>query len=408
LWFDVDRDNIETATRDARRLAAFLVERFALDGDYLLLFVSGAKGFHVRLPTSLWLPEPSLTFNRIARRMAETLAAAVGVIIDDGVYDKVRFFRASNSRHPKTGRHKRRLSFDELLGLSVEAVLKLAECPTPFDVPPTPARNLQAVADWQAAADEFDAGLIVLDYIQRVAPPGDHGDKRGSVDATMNHLRQFADAAVAVVVVSAVGRTKDSKGRSSYAGDGLNLASFRESSELEFGADDGFILAPHAKADDVVILRHLKSRNSETLDIELTFDKRLQRFTPSGPLDTFEEKATGKLQAALGALWDHTDAADDADDVEGWIDAEPQRTHSADAVGLLSVAADGTATSTADPAGCHQRTQGEGIGEGDGRAVQGVEHVHRLHAANAATKRNRRLVGAVPRHSGRHRSDVAD
>ena len=51
----------------------------------------------------------------------------------------------------------------------------------------------------------------------------------------MDFLRQFADAGTAVMVISAIGRTKDSKGRSSYAGEGLNLASFRESSELEFG-----------------------------------------------------------------------------------------------------------------------------------------------------------------------------
>ncbi len=92
-----------------------------------------------------------------------------------------------------------------------------------------PPFNLENIA---ASADAFDAGLIVLDYIQRIAPPGEHGDKRGSVDATMNYLRQFADAGVAVIVVAAVGRTKDRQGRSSYDGEGLNLASFRESSEL--------------------------------------------------------------------------------------------------------------------------------------------------------------------------------
>ena len=56
----------------------------------------------------------------------------------------------------------------------------------------------------------------------------------------MNYLRQFAEAGVGLMVVSAVGRSKDSKGRSSYT-EGLSLASFRESSELEFGADDAFI-----------------------------------------------------------------------------------------------------------------------------------------------------------------------
>ncbi|NLE37718.1 MAG: AAA family ATPase, partial [Pirellulaceae bacterium] len=54
-----------------------------------------------------------------------------------------------------------------------------------------PPFNLENVA---ASADAFHADLLVLDYIQRIPPPGDHADKRGSVDATMNYLRQFADA----------------------------------------------------------------------------------------------------------------------------------------------------------------------------------------------------------------------
>lgn len=39
-----------------------------------------------------------------------------------------------------------------------------------------------------ATADAFGADLIVLDYVQRIAPPGNHADPRGSVDATMDCL----------------------------------------------------------------------------------------------------------------------------------------------------------------------------------------------------------------------------
>jgi len=95
-----------------------------------------------------------------------------------------------------------------------------------------PPFDLENVA---ASADAFKANLMVLDYIQRIPPPGKHNDRRGSVDATMNYLRQFADAGVAVMIVAAVSRQKDTKGRSTY--NALSLASFRESSELEFGAD---------------------------------------------------------------------------------------------------------------------------------------------------------------------------
>src|SRR5207302_3737634 len=134
----------------------------------------------------------------------------------------------------------------------------------------------------------FEAGLIVLDYIQRIAAPGEHGDRRGAVDATMSYLRQFADAGTAIIVVAALARSKDAKGRSSY-GEGLNLASFRETSELEYGADDAFILTPTDDGEGQegpirrVVLKHLKSRHGETRDIPLMFDRPHQRFTPAEP-----------------------------------------------------------------------------------------------------------------------------
>lgn len=152
-----------------------------------------------------------------------------------------------------------------------------------------------------AVADEFDAGMIVLDYIQRIPPPGDHGDKRHSVDATMNHLRAFADAGVAVIVLSAVGRSRDSRGASSY--EGLGLASFRESSELEFGCDDAFILSTD-RSTDAVVLKHLKSRNGSCRDIELAFDRPLQRFTPRNLDIRFDRPDPGgDFQAALAQAW---------------------------------------------------------------------------------------------------------
>lgn len=173
------------------------------------------------------------------------------------------------------------------------------------------------LANVAAAADSFEAGLIVLDYIQRIGAPGEHGDRRGAVGATMDLLRQFADAGVAIIVVAALARQKDSKGRSSYS-EGLGLASFRETSELEYGADDAFILVP---ADDenppddgslLVTLKHLKSRHGETRDLALRFDRRRQRFAPSEPAGGAKAK-NGKLQAKLRELWEGTPAqADDA------------------------------------------------------------------------------------------------
>jgi replicative DNA helicase len=163
------------------------------------------------------------------------------------------------------------------------------------------------LANVAATADDFGAHLLVLDYIQRIPPPGEHGDKRGSVNATMDYLRQFADAGTAVIVVSAIGRTKDSKGRSSYSGDGLNLASFRESSELEFGADDAFILVPGEQEAGTVLLKHLKARHAEPKDLVLAFDRPRQRFTAGGSGGAAPDRC--RVRSELTALWDRTPAA---------------------------------------------------------------------------------------------------
>jgi len=157
-----------------------------------------------------------------------------------------------------------------------------------------------------ATVDEFGGGLVVLDYLQRIKPPGEHADKRGSVDALMDYLRRFADAGCAILAVSAVARTKDRRGRSSYAGDGLGLASFRESSELEYGADTAYVLVPEPDEPEAVTLRCLKHRHGEPVDIELYFERRLQRFRSIEPMPD-----TAIDREKLAELWKTTPAADD-------------------------------------------------------------------------------------------------
>ena len=173
------------------------------------------------------------------------------------------------------------------------------------------------LANVATSADAHRADLLVLDYVQRFVPPGNHADKRAAVNSMMDFLRQFADAGVGLIVVAAVGRTKDKKGRSSYAGDGLNLASFRESSELEFGADDAYILVPSDGDDEAsnvsVTLKHLKARHSQPKDLVLNFDRPTQRFEVATLGQPWNPDG-GRLQSALSAAWANTSPADeDAD-----------------------------------------------------------------------------------------------
>src|SRR5262249_12436599 len=107
-------------------------------------------------------------------------------------------------------------------------------------------------------------------------------------------------------VVAAVARSRDNKGRSSYAGDALGLASFRESSELEFGADDAFILAPDDEDGETVTLRHLKARNGEPCDLRLLFDRRYERCTVEGARPAVDKAG---LQEKLAEAWRQAEAA---------------------------------------------------------------------------------------------------
>jgi len=79
LWFDIDnRDDPAAALDAARKLVRHLLRQYpGLDEDHVLIFFSGARGFHVGLPLP-HAPSPAPAFNAACRRLAEGLAAAAG------------------------------------------------------------------------------------------------------------------------------------------------------------------------------------------------------------------------------------------------------------------------------------------------------------------------------------------
>ena len=140
--------------------------------------------------------------------------------------------------------------------------------------------SLAAIAQ---SADAFGARLLVLDYVQRfVLGTGDPAaDRRGELDSIMSFARKFADAGLAVLIVSAVSRQKGNGG-SNYSG--LNLASFRGTSELEYGGDSCWIL--ERESDDSAApmrLNCVKNRHGDTASLLVHFDRMRQSFTVAGP-----------------------------------------------------------------------------------------------------------------------------
>jgi replicative DNA helicase len=128
-----------------------------------------------------------------------------------------------------------------------------------------------------STAVEQKAGLLVLDYIQRILPKGTTDLRTGMVDA-MNVLREYAMRyEAAIIVISAVSRGSGREG----AYKNLTLGSFRESSELEFGADDAYVLEHDEQTGEGwMVLRHLKPRYGRRKDIRLRFEDEYCRFVP--------------------------------------------------------------------------------------------------------------------------------
>ncbi len=173
VWFDLDRDEssggVEQAIADAGRLIAVLEERFAVPNECLLAFISGGKGCHIGLPTALWMPEGSDTFHLVVREFASRIAAAAGVAIDTGIYDRVRAFRAPNSRHPKTGLHKRFVPPEQFQMLTLEEAMTLASRPAPFELPDMATSFLLPAldAEWRAAADDVTRHQAAMEERRR-------------------------------------------------------------------------------------------------------------------------------------------------------------------------------------------------------------------------------------------------
>jgi hypothetical protein len=204
LCMDIDRNDLEVALNDARRLAACIINRYQVEANSLLIFFSGCKGFHFGLPTAIWSPEPSKTFHRVSRCFAQKLAIIAGVVIDMAVYDKVRLWRAPNSRHPKTGFYKRLLTYPELIEHPLAKILELATSPATFAIPESiTATSDQACIDWSAALvasrqhskakSEMQAGAPKLnrqtvDFINNGASEGERHTRLFSAAANLAEL----------------------------------------------------------------------------------------------------------------------------------------------------------------------------------------------------------------------------
>jgi replicative DNA helicase len=194
--------------------------------------------------------------------------------------------------------------------LTAEALARLA----------TAREELAAIADRLAFAESYDlrtiaadadtheADVLSLDYIQRIRPAAAKEGDRENLDSLVDGLRKMATAGAFVLCISAVSRQRDAKGKATYSD--LGLASFRGSSELEFGCDSAFILDP-ADGTGRTVLKCHKDRHGEPADLPMRFRRKFQRFDSddsNGPATAGDAGNDGdarppKFNAELAGLW---------------------------------------------------------------------------------------------------------
>ncbi|QDT72223.1 DnaB-like helicase C-terminal domain-containing protein [Lacipirellula limnantheis] len=130
----------------------------------------------------------------------------------------------------------------------------------------TPPFTIEHLAE---RAVNFGADLVVVDYCQRFDHEKRSSDQRAQANRVMEALRRLADDERGVLAISAVNR-------GGYGKD-ATIAAFRESSELEYGADSAWLLIRDGDSPSVT-LRCVKNRHGRIGDVQLLFDGSRQQF----------------------------------------------------------------------------------------------------------------------------------
>ena len=122
--FDFDGDDLAVVHQRVQTFLPMLEVAFEITAG-VRCFFSGAKGFHVLLPTALFgAIEPSPDLHRRLKDLA--LHLAEGVDIDPAIYDKNRLLRIPNSINGRSGLYKIPLVANEVMTLSTPAILEMA------------------------------------------------------------------------------------------------------------------------------------------------------------------------------------------------------------------------------------------------------------------------------------------
>jgi len=124
---DIDDSDLTKAHETAKRALNELLHNYAVDLDELYIYFSGAKGFHILIPDVLFGYEPSKQMPAVFKLLAKKLLPDIK--IDEVIYDRLRLFRLSNTKHSKTGLYKVPLTPAEVLNKTIDDIREIAKNP---------------------------------------------------------------------------------------------------------------------------------------------------------------------------------------------------------------------------------------------------------------------------------------
>jgi len=126
LPIDIDSDDLQEA-QDSLGILCSNLENNDVDINACKFYFSGSKGFHVMIPSGMFMAIPMEDIHKRFRKVAVELCK--GLNIDTSIYDKTRIFRLANTINNKSGLHKIELYPMNATKLSIEEIKELAKKP---------------------------------------------------------------------------------------------------------------------------------------------------------------------------------------------------------------------------------------------------------------------------------------
>jgi phage-related protein len=123
-------DDIEKARKEARLFVRYLMDQLQIPEQSIDITFTGSKGFAIFINRRVFRIEPDENLPLIFKAMAKKIKKELDLeTIDTTVYERRRLWRMPNSRHPRSGLYKIRLTRSELETLPVEKIRDLAMKP---------------------------------------------------------------------------------------------------------------------------------------------------------------------------------------------------------------------------------------------------------------------------------------